>query len=205
MTKKEHILAASEELFAEFGYDATSIRMIAKKADINIAMVSYYFGSKEMLFTEMVEQRALIFRTKLQDIQKDIEDPIARIDSMIESYIDKVMDNYRFHKILHRQISLQNTDEMSNQIQSILMKNITEVRNIIEDGIRKKVFRQVDVELLIITFFGTVAQFSNSSCLTTRLFDLDNNKHISEYPEMKARMKKYLTDLFKKYLMISNE
>ena len=85
------------------------------------------------------------------------------------------------------------------------MKNITEVRNIIEDGIRKKVFRQVDVELLIITFFGTVAQFSNSSCLTTRLFDLDNDKHISEYPEMKARMKKYLTDLFKKYLMISNE
>lgn len=205
MTKKEQILETSESLFAEFGYDGTSVRMIAQKANINIAMISYYFGSKELLFTELVEYRASTFRLRLQHIQKEIEDPITQIEMMIDSYIDKVIINYRFHKILHRQILLQNTSEITVQINSILMKNIVEVKNIIESGIKKKVFREVDVEFLIITFFGTVAQFANSSGLTVQLLNLESGKHIAEFPEMKIRMKEYLIDLFKKYLLIETE
>ncbi|HNO01068.1 MAG TPA: TetR family transcriptional regulator, partial [Chitinophagaceae bacterium] len=39
----------AEKLFAEKGYNGTSVRDIAEKAGINLAMVSYYFGSKEKL------------------------------------------------------------------------------------------------------------------------------------------------------------
>lgn len=204
MTKKEQILEASEELFAEFGYDATSVRMIAQKATVNIAMISYYFGSKELLFTELVEYRASKFRLKLQDIQKEIKDPVSQIEIMISTYIDKVITNHLFHKILHRQISLQNTSDINQQIQIILMKNINEVKKIIEHGIKKKVFRSVDVDLLVLTFFGTVAQFANSSCISLKLLNLEADKHISQYPELNDRMKKYLIELFKKYLLVNN-
>lgn len=205
LTKKEQILEASEELFAEFGYDRTSVRMIAQKANINIAMISYYFGSKEMLFTELVEYRASNFRLRLMDIQKQFDDPMKQIEMMIESYVDKVISNYRFHKILHRQLSLQNSSEMQTQIQTILMKNINEVKNILESGIRKKRFRQVDVEFLIVTFFGTVAQFANSTGISIHLLNIEPGKHISEIPEMRDRIKKYLLDLFDRYLAGENE
>jgi len=42
--KQIQILQVTEKLFAEKGFDGTSIRDIAKQANINIAMVSYYFG-----------------------------------------------------------------------------------------------------------------------------------------------------------------
>jgi AcrR family transcriptional regulator len=45
--KKEHIMHVAMELFAEKGFEGTSIRDLAQKADVNIAMVNYYFGSKE--------------------------------------------------------------------------------------------------------------------------------------------------------------
>lgn len=45
--KQVQIFEVAERLFAENGYDGTSIRSIAKQADINIAMISYYFGLKE--------------------------------------------------------------------------------------------------------------------------------------------------------------
>ena len=48
--KQIQILEVAEILFAEKGFDGTSIRNIAKLAKINIAMVSYYFGSKERAF-----------------------------------------------------------------------------------------------------------------------------------------------------------
>ena len=47
--KQIEILHVAEKLFAEVGFDGTSIREIAKIANINIAMISYYFGSKEKL------------------------------------------------------------------------------------------------------------------------------------------------------------
>jgi AcrR family transcriptional regulator len=46
--KQIQILLVSETLFAEKGFDGTSIRNIAKEAKINIAMVSYYFVQKNV-------------------------------------------------------------------------------------------------------------------------------------------------------------
>ncbi|MBF2093022.1 helix-turn-helix transcriptional regulator, partial [Flavobacterium psychrophilum] len=52
--KQIEIILVAEKLFAEKGFDGTSIRDIAKTAGINIAMISYYFGSKEKLLESVV-------------------------------------------------------------------------------------------------------------------------------------------------------
>ena len=45
------ILAAAQELFAELGYERTSIRAVAQRAAVDPALVMQHFGSKEALFT----------------------------------------------------------------------------------------------------------------------------------------------------------
>ena len=55
--KQISILEIAEELFAIQGYHGTSIREIADKASINIAMISYYFGSKEKLLETLFQYR----------------------------------------------------------------------------------------------------------------------------------------------------
>ena len=47
--KQIEILGAAERVFGRRGIDAASVREIAKEANINIAMISYYFGSKDKL------------------------------------------------------------------------------------------------------------------------------------------------------------
>ena len=44
--KQIHILNVAEELIAQNGFENTSVREISKNANINVAMISYYFGSK---------------------------------------------------------------------------------------------------------------------------------------------------------------
>lgn len=43
-------MAAARELFAEKGYDGASIRAIARRADVNPALVHHFFGNKESVF-----------------------------------------------------------------------------------------------------------------------------------------------------------
>jgi len=51
---KEKILDAARTLFAEQGFPATSLRQITTLAEVNLAAVSYHFGSKEGLLRELV-------------------------------------------------------------------------------------------------------------------------------------------------------
>jgi AcrR family transcriptional regulator len=52
-TKYDLILAAGE-LFAKNGYDGTSIRAIAEKANANVAAINYHFGTKENLYAQAI-------------------------------------------------------------------------------------------------------------------------------------------------------
>ena len=52
------ILDAAERAFADFGFGGASIRAIARDADVNQAMVHYYYQNKDQLFSAVVERRA---------------------------------------------------------------------------------------------------------------------------------------------------
>ena len=54
---RERILDTAEQLFAREGVMAVTLRSIAAAADVNVAAVNYYFGSKEKLFEEMFVRR----------------------------------------------------------------------------------------------------------------------------------------------------
>ena len=54
---KDRILGAAEELFAQHGFAATSLRQVTGLAAVNIAAVNYHFGSKENLVNEVFRRR----------------------------------------------------------------------------------------------------------------------------------------------------
>src|SRR5574340_767840 len=54
---KDRILDAAERLFAEHGFNGTSLRMITAAADVNLAAVNYHFRSKETLIEAVYKRR----------------------------------------------------------------------------------------------------------------------------------------------------
>ncbi len=65
---KEKILDVANELFAEKGFSGTSIREIAKLADVNLSAVNYHFTNKETLYSEVFQRN-----------HKWMEDSVTRI------------------------------------------------------------------------------------------------------------------------------
>ena len=91
--KQIHILQVAETLFAEHGFDGTSIRTISKEAKINIAMVSYYFGSKEKLLERLIFFRTNDLKLQLKNVSKTEVSPLEKIENFVDLYINKIDAN----------------------------------------------------------------------------------------------------------------
>lgn len=160
---REKILAAAKELFEEKGFDFTTVRDIALKADVNIALINYHFGSKEALLITIVEERANETYIRLTDINKSEADPAAKMQTALETMIDKIFANRKFYQMLHQELSTVHRPDVSEKVIKILKRNRQEIRQIIEEGQRTKVFRDdIDIELTLGTLFGLFHQVTNA-------------------------------------------
>ncbi|MBF2023074.1 TetR/AcrR family transcriptional regulator, partial [Flavobacterium psychrophilum] len=99
--KQIEIILVAEKLFAEKGFDGTSIRDIAKTAGINIAMISYYFGSKEKLLESVVIFRISNLKLQLESIYEELLSPIEKIEKIIALYILRLYRNRNIYQILN--------------------------------------------------------------------------------------------------------
>ena len=55
---EESILVAARQMFAEFGYDRTTIRAVAKASGVDAGLVMHYFGTKDELFARAASHSA---------------------------------------------------------------------------------------------------------------------------------------------------
>ncbi|MGO2841420.1 TetR/AcrR family transcriptional regulator [Corynebacterium variabile] len=86
-TARQDIIDAAIHLFADGGYDHTSLRSITDRAGVDVALVKHYFGSKQGLFDEAVLQhadRSFALRDLLTDTGPDID---ARARQAAEVYL----------------------------------------------------------------------------------------------------------------------
>ena len=49
-------MRAAREVFSELGYDAATFQAIAERSDLTRPAINHYFGSKKLLYNEVVEQ-----------------------------------------------------------------------------------------------------------------------------------------------------
>src|ERR1700733_6973121 len=125
--KREHILVVAEELFAEKGFDGTSVRDIAQQAGVNLAMISYYFGSKEKLLESLLEFRAGYAYGILEELNKDESlSPWDKIDRLVDFYVDRILHNMRFHTIMWQESS-QRSEEIKNRTIGIKLRNLDQI------------------------------------------------------------------------------
>ena len=198
--KREHILDIAENLIAEFGYEGTSTRLLAKEAGVNVAMISYYFGSKEKLFEALVERRTSYTREKLTNLVKEETDPWLKLNKVIDLYVERILSNPKFHRILCREISLLQRSAMTENLNEILARNTRELIKIVKQGIKEKAFREVDPEMTIATLFGTISQISMSGTLKHLMLNRKPTDTCVIDESFKLRLKDHLKDLMRAHL-----
>ena len=203
--KQVQIIETAERLFADRGFDGTSVRDIAEEAGINIAMISYYFGSKEKLMEAIFELRVGSLQSRVESLMKDSKlTPLEKVNMLIDEHIDRVLQKQFFYRIM---VAVQLTNKNPLIIKAankIKIRNAEVVSELIKEGQKKGVFKKkIDVILMLNTLVGTVSQ-SMMSKEYYREFNHQQDIPDEEFHTvLKRRLSIHIKSLFK--ALLTNE
>jgi AcrR family transcriptional regulator len=202
MDTRETIILSATELFSSQGFEGTSVRQIAKHADVNVAMINYYFGSKEKLFESVVEYRSAVIKGVLENLINNPDlTPIEKIDIIVDGAIERKFSNSKFHHLLHRELSLDHRPQLREAISDILLKNIKPVKTIIKNGINDGVFKQVDIELTLATILGTIHYLLTSDTMSRKILGKPEGFSPFGNKKLKERLSVYMKQLLRDHLL----
>jgi len=194
------------ELFAEKGFEGSSIRDLAARAGVNVAMVNYYFGSKEKLFESLVEERSSYSRGILEEIAKNATyTDIEKVDHIIDNHINKLFTNRKFHRVLHQEMMLNQRETLQQAIVDLLYPNSLIIKGVIETGIKRGVFRKVDPPLVIATIAGTINQVLLSKRMCIKLLGKEPGYIPYDDPRFVKRLGDHLKQLMRAHLLAQPE
>jgi len=180
--KQIEILLVAEKLFSDHGFDGTSIRDIAKEANINIAMISYYFGSKEKLLEALIINRISDLRLQMENLFKEDLSPFEKIDKLIELYITRINENCGVYQIIHFEIMSKKRDINYESFNEVKKYNLQILKNIIEEGQAKGMFtKNINVALIPPTIMGTYFHFQMNKPFYSDLFHLNTEEDFNKY------------------------
>ncbi|MEN9907879.1 MAG: hypothetical protein RLZZ540_1020 [Bacteroidota bacterium] len=186
--KQIQILLIAETLFAENGFEGTSIRTIAKEAGINVAMVSYYFGSKEKLLEALIVYRTSDLKIQMENLSVEDLDPIEKIDKLIELYINRIRCNKGIYRILHFEFSSEEKEDKLKVLNEVRDKNLKSLEAIIHEGQQKGIFRKdIIIPLISPTIMGTFFHFSMNKAYFKKLLLLETDEEFENYIQTKLK------------------
>jgi len=162
--KKTEILNVAEKLFSINGFDGTSVRDIATEAGVNVAMISYYFGSKDKLLEALLLYRIEGLRLKIEEVSKESITPIQKMEKVIELYITRIQANRSIYNIIHSEIIIKKRVMECREYNEIKEHNIEFLRSIVKEGQDHQVFvKNVLVELIPPLIIGSYIHFETNS------------------------------------------
>jgi len=118
MSAKEKILQAAIDEFSHFGFEGARVDRIAEKADINKAMIFYYFSSKENLFKVVLTRVLSELIKQVQTVFRDSQVPEDLIDALPRTYIGFFQKNPDILKMIALEL-VQNPKHISSLVSEI--------------------------------------------------------------------------------------
>ncbi|WP_379965393.1 forespore capture DNA-binding protein RefZ [Ectobacillus sp. sgz5001026] len=155
---KQKIIDAAVFLFNTQGFDGTSVRDIARKADVNAANISYYFsgkqGLREFLVTNFLESYIRVLEVGFERLST--LPPKETLFAIVDNILLYQSDNRHLSRFFYREISLD----------SILIREIMTTyfirekyyfSTIIQSGIEQRQFRKLPFPIFMAQLKGMIS------------------------------------------------
>lgn len=195
LSTEEKIKDAAKKIFLEKGFGSATTRDIAVCADTNIALVNYYFRSKEKLFHEIFRES---FAETFVPVARILNDDLP-LEAKIYKFVDHMTELLKRDPLLPMFVFSEMRGENSKMCELVTEMHQQEVSNFqkqleeeaAKGNIRKTDFDQVEISLMSMVIFPF---------LSMNMLKMKKNLTTAEFYRLVDDRKKAIPEMILTYL-----
>jgi len=191
LSTRERILDAASSVFAEVGFAGARVDEIARRAEINKAMLYYHVGNKQALYTAVLIRNFDRIEGKLADGAEAEGSASERLLAVIGAVTDAFQTNPDHPRIVLREFASGGAnipDEVLGRMLAIFQR----VRGLLAAGAQSGEFRRTDPVITHLTVVGASLILNAASGFLARAAELSPEL---EFPAQETDIARFLGDL----------
>lgn len=148
MKRKQAILQAAKELFAEKGHPATSTQEIATRAGVSKGLLFYYFKDKHEILKELADEVTTAYLMGLDEFLAERDTARASLEALIEYHFDFIENHVTEIYFLYNAYANKSEKDMviKGRLAGFYGGLLTRIRNILEAGMAAGEMRRISAE-----------------------------------------------------------
>jgi len=165
--EKQHrissILNAAEKLFAQKGYNQTSIEEIADLAEVSVGTVYIHFKNKEDLLIKLIHEIGIIVSKLLWEEFEESDHSIQAFNNLGQIFLTNFCLSNPEKNIIFFRESVGQSTEVEEHRKQVIMKITTDIKErlqIVQQSIGGKPIPDSSYELLAVFVVGMFAQMA---------------------------------------------
>ncbi|MBD3306432.1 TetR family transcriptional regulator [candidate division KSB3 bacterium] len=186
--RKHEIASVALEIFAENGFETTSISRVAEAAGIGKGTIYEYFASKE----ELMFNAIMVWTKNMEEgtarVLEETHDPVKRLRKLIETLVHNFLSDPRTIKMALSMFQLLLSDASVFRQYDIIRESMRSLRktfvDVLLDGVSQGVFRPEiarDAEKIVINLLAYLDGIALHYFMNKTYFDV--NEQINFYLE----------------------
>jgi len=171
---RKEIMQTALSLFCQKGFSNVSMQEIALKSEFAVGTLYKYFSTKEALYGEAFKEKVLELHLILMHALNIPGSETKKMKSFIENKIRWFKENIDYVRLYVTEIfgvGFIDKEEFIQLQETIHVEVLNEMGRLFKSGIKKKIFKKIDPELLAVSLNG----LSNGL-----LFELIENRDFQE-------------------------
>ncbi|MBV1874442.1 MAG: TetR/AcrR family transcriptional regulator [Gammaproteobacteria bacterium] len=170
-----NILTAAEPLFAEHGYEGTSLNAIAKKAGVSKANIFHHFENKESLYLQVLKQASSEMSALIDKLENTGDSAEDQIRQYTQQHLEGLFTKSHITRLILRE--MQNTESRHNvrMAQDVLGENFSRFVALLKNSQASGSIRN-DIPAAIIAM----------SLVAGNVFYFQVNELLEQFPDLSA-------------------
>ncbi len=194
---EEIILKAAKEVFQTKGMDGARMQEIADKANINKAMLHYYYRSKQSLFEAVFNRAFSLLAPQLHAVLNDDSTVEEKIKNFTYNYIDFIskypfIPSFVFHELN------RNPNFIEKLKNNVSFPSIDKFKKQVEEEIAKGTIKKISTEQLFINIISLNAFPFIGAPLIKAITNLDKESYKELIEERKVHVSEFIIHAIKK-------
>ena len=173
--KRDAILRAAIDVFAERGYFNAQVADVARVAGVAAGTVYLYFRSKEDLLISIFERSMRAALSEVRDGDTNAADPVERLRRFARLHLGRLGRDRKLAVVF--QVELRQSTKFMERFSSTLLREyLGLIRSAVADGQAAGVFRtDINPTVAAKMFFGALDEMATNWILSSRRYSLESD------------------------------